>query len=78
MAAQAAVAAVDEYRHILRRRRGLIALLLALIAGLVLLDFTLGPAGLPLKQLLQTLLQPAAADPETRNWPGDQKFPRHP
>ncbi|NGT14455.1 FecCD family ABC transporter permease [Achromobacter insolitus] len=58
--------AVAAYRHILRRRAGLIALLLAALFIALLADFTVGPAGLPWGELWQTLTAPAAADPTTR------------
>ena len=46
--------AVAAYRHILRRRAGLIALLLAAICIGLLLDVTLGPSGLGWGCLLYT------------------------
>ena len=42
----AAASAVTAYRHILRRRAGLIALLLAAIFIALLADFTTGPSAL--------------------------------
>lgn len=58
-----AASAVAAYRHILRRRAGLIALLLAAICIGLLLDFTLGPSGLGWGELWRTLTAPASADP---------------
>ncbi len=67
--------AVAGYRHILRRRAGLIALLLAAIFMALLADFTLGPSGLPWRDLWQTLTAPAAADPTTRVIVWDIRLP---
>lgn len=67
--------AVAAYRHILRRRAGLIALLLAAIFMALLADFTLGPSGLPWRDLWQTLTAPAAADPTTRVIVWDIRLP---
>ncbi|WP_338881007.1 iron ABC transporter permease [Achromobacter veterisilvae] len=58
--------AVAAYRHILRRRAGLIALLLAAIFLALLVDFTVGPSGLPWRDLWRTLTSPASADPTYR------------
>lgn len=58
--------AVAAYRHILRRRAGLIALLLAAIFLALLIDFTVGPSGLPWRDLWRTLTSPASADPTYR------------
>lgn len=67
--------AVAAYRHILRRRAGLIALLQAAIFMALLADFTLGPSGLPWRDLWQTLTAPAAADPTTRVIVWDIRLP---
>ena len=67
--------AVAAYRHILRRRAGLIALLLAAIFMALLADFTLGPSGLPWRDLWQTLTAPAAADPTARVIVWDIRLP---
>ncbi|WP_313379410.1 FecCD family ABC transporter permease [Achromobacter insolitus] len=67
--------AVAAYRHILRRRAGLIALLLAALFIALLADFTVGPAGLPWDELWQTLTAPAAADPTTRVIVWDIRLP---
>ncbi|MHC0510008.1 FecCD family ABC transporter permease [Achromobacter aegrifaciens] len=61
-----AASAVAAYQHILRRRAGLIALLLAALFIALLADFTVGPSGLPWGELWQTLTAPVAADPTTR------------
>ncbi|WP_168197555.1 FecCD family ABC transporter permease [Brenneria corticis] len=55
-----------RYRHIVRRRMSAIALLVAAIVGSLLLDFTMGPAGLTLDVLWQTLTHPELADAGTR------------
>ncbi|ADP14096.1 FecCD transport family protein 1 [Achromobacter xylosoxidans A8] len=67
--------AVAAYRHILRRRAGLIALLLAALFIALLADFTVGPSGLPWGELWQTLTRPAAADPTTRVIVWDIRLP---
>ncbi len=67
--------AVAAYRHILRRRAGLMALLLAALFIALLADFTVGPAGLPWGELWQTLTAPTAADPTTRVIVWDIRLP---
>ena len=47
-----------RYQSLLRRRMGLLGLLLALIAASVVLDFSLGPSGLSPSALIRTLLHP--------------------
>lgn len=49
--------------------------LAVIICVSILIDFTLGPSGLPLRELLQTLLEPAAADPTTRVIVWDIRLP---
>src|SRR5690606_15313752 len=49
--------------------------LLAVIAVSILIDFTLGPSGLPLRELLDTLLNPDDADPTTRVIVWDIRLP---
>jgi len=77
--AQAAPAEAAEtaaaYRGILRWRWWLLALLGAVIAVSILVDFTLGPAGLSLEELLGTLFDPAGADPTTRVIVWDIRLP---
>ncbi len=64
-----------RYRLVLRHRYWLmLALALAILASL-LLDFTLGPAGLPLNALWQTLIDPAQADAGTRVIVWDIRLP---
>lgn len=67
--------AVGFYQKILRRRLSLLALLSAAIIASLLLDFTSGPAGLGYKDLLHTLLAPAAADPTMRVIVWDIRLP---
>ncbi|MGR1321660.1 iron ABC transporter permease, partial [Klebsiella pneumoniae] len=50
---------MNDYRRIVRRRLLLILLLALLIVASLLLDFMLGPSGLPLQSLWQTLTDPA-------------------
>ncbi|AGN87649.1 iron-siderophore ABC transporter permease [Enterobacter sp. R4-368] len=64
-----------NYRVILRRRVSLLALLMVFIAASMLLDFTLGPSGLPLDTLWQTLVDPASADAGTRVIVWDIRMP---
>lgn len=55
-----------DYRRILRRRLGVLALLGGVILVSLILDFTLGPSGLPLHELWATLTEPATVAPATR------------
>ncbi|MFE4109280.1 MULTISPECIES: iron ABC transporter permease [Kosakonia] len=64
-----------NYRVILRRRVSLLALLVVFIAAAMLLDFTLGPSGLPLDMLWQTLVDPSSADAGTRVIVWDIRMP---
>ena len=66
---------MDDYRRIVRRRLLLILLLALLIVASLLLDFMLGPSGLPLQSLWQTLTDPASADPGTRAIVWDIRLP---
>lgn len=67
--------AMGRYHQVLRRRMLMIAVLvLAIIASLVL-DFTLGPAGLSLSTLWQSLLHPATVDAGTRVIVWDIRLP---
>jgi len=66
---------MGRYHQVLRRRMLMIAVLvLAIIASLVL-DFTLGPAGLSLSTLWQSLLHPATVDAGTRVIVWDIRLP---
>ena len=66
---------IDDYRRIVRRRLLLMLLLALLIVASLLLDFMLGPSGLPLQSLWQTLTDPASADPGTRAIVWDIRLP---
>lgn len=66
---------MDNYRAIIRRRVGLLALLAGLIIASMLLDFTLGPSGLSLDVLGQTLLHPQSVDAGTRVIVWDIRMP---
>lgn len=66
---------MDNYRAIVRRRVGLLALLAGLIIASMLLDFTLGPSGLSLDVLWQTLLHPQSVDAGTRVIVWDIRMP---
>ncbi len=68
-------ALMDNYRAIMRRRVGLLALLVGLIIASMLLDFTLGPSGLSLDVLGQTLLHPQSVDAGTRVIVWDIRMP---
>ena len=57
---------MGRYQHILRHRLLMMGVLALAILGSLLLDFTMGPSGLSLSSLWQTLLDPAAADAGTR------------
>ena len=70
----AAASAVTAYRHILRRRAGLIALLLAAIFIALLADFTTGPSALSWSEW--RALSAAAADPSTRVIVWDIRLPQ--
>lgn len=66
---------MSGYRHIIRRRVTAITLLMAAIIGSLLLDFTMGPSGLTLDVLWQTLMHPASADTGTRVIVWDIRLP---
>lgn len=55
-----------HYQDILRHRLLIMLLLVAAIVVSLLLDFTMGPSGLSLDVLWQTLTNPAQADAGTR------------
>ncbi|ROP59869.1 iron complex transport system permease protein [Enterobacter sp. BIGb0383] len=59
-------AIASQYRKILIRRFALAGVLLLCIACSLLLDFTIGPSGLPLSTLWHTLVDASAADIGTR------------
>nr|WP_113867217.1 iron ABC transporter permease [Brenneria salicis]NMN90871.1 iron complex transport system permease protein [Brenneria salicis ATCC 15712 = DSM 30166]RBP61548.1 iron complex transport system permease protein [Brenneria salicis ATCC 15712 = DSM 30166]RLM30385.1 iron-siderophore ABC transporter permease [Brenneria salicis ATCC 15712 = DSM 30166] len=59
-------AVMDDYRGIIRRRVSIMTMLLLVIIGSLLLDFTMGPSGLKLDALWQALTDPASVDAGTR------------
>ncbi|AYZ33762.1 iron ABC transporter permease [Serratia sp. FDAARGOS_506] len=66
---------MGRYQHILRHRLLMMGALALAILGSLLLDFTMGPSGLSLSSLWQTLLDPAAADAGTRVIVWDIRLP---
>lgn len=64
-----------SYRRIIRRRVSLLALLAVLIVASMLLDFTLGPSGLSLEVLWQTLLDPTSSNAGTQVIVWDIRMP---
>lgn len=66
---------LNRYQRIQRHRLVLIGILILAITGSVLLDFTLGPSGLGISTLVDTLLNPAAADSGTRVIVWDIRLP---
>ncbi|HGM6349516.1 iron ABC transporter permease [Serratia marcescens] len=66
---------MGRYQHILRHRLMMMGVLALAILGSLLLDFTMGPSGLSLSSLWQTLLDPAAADAGTRVIVWDIRLP---
>ncbi|WP_313376970.1 iron ABC transporter permease [Pantoea sp. CTOTU50773] len=66
---------MTRYRQVLRQRLMLIGVLVLAILASVILDFTLGPAGLSLDTLLQTLTHPDAVDAGTRVIVWDIRLP---
>lgn len=64
-----------NYRSIVRRRVTMILLLVLLIAASLLLDFVMGPAGLSLRTLWQTLIDPANASAGIRAIVWDIRMP---
>lgn len=66
---------MGRYHHILRHRLLMMGVLALAIMGSLLLDFTMGPSGLSLSSLWQTLIDPAAADAGTRVIVWDIRLP---
>ncbi|MBY4839578.1 iron ABC transporter permease [Pantoea sp. DY-15] len=66
---------MTRYRQVLRQRLILIGVLVLAILASVILDFTLGPAGLSLETLWQTLTHPDAVDAGTRVIVWDIRLP---
>lgn len=69
------VNAMGRYHHILRHRLLMMGVLALAIMGSLLLDFTMGPSGLSLSSLWQTLIDPTAADAGTRVIVWDIRLP---
>ncbi|HFD0316108.1 iron ABC transporter permease [Serratia marcescens] len=72
---QPSAGVMGRYQHILRHRLLMMGVLALAILGSLLLDFTMGPSGLSLSSLWQTLLDPAAADAGTRVIVWDIRLP---
>ncbi|MCV9880107.1 FecCD family ABC transporter permease [Brenneria izbisi] len=68
-------AVMDNYRGIIRRRVSIMTMLLLVIIGSLLLDFTMGPSGLKLDALWQALTDPASVDAGTRVIVWDIRLP---
>ncbi|OON37054.1 iron-siderophore ABC transporter permease [Izhakiella australiensis] len=66
---------ISRYHQLLRRRLGLMLLLLLAILASMALDFILGPAGLTFHALADTLFNPAQADPSARLIVWDIRLP---
>ncbi|CUU25777.1 iron-siderophore ABC transporter permease (plasmid) [Duffyella gerundensis] len=67
--------AMAQYQRVLRRRLLWIGVLLLAIFASLLLDFTLGPAGLSLETLWHALREPASVDAGTRIIVWDIRLP---
>ncbi|QDX29203.1 FecCD family ABC transporter permease [Dickeya poaceiphila] len=67
--------AIIDYRHVIRHRLVIMAVLIVAIVASLLLDFVLGPSGLPLNVLWQTLTDPANADAGSRVIVWDIRLP---
>ena len=66
---------MDRYQSILRRRLSMMLILVIAILGSLVLDFVMGPAGLSLHTLWQTLFHAQAADAGTRVIVWDIRMP---
>lgn len=64
-----------RYRHVLRQRWILMGVITVAILASLLLDFTLGPSGLSLQTIIETLLHPASANSGTRVIVWDIRLP---
>ncbi|AXF75079.1 iron ABC transporter permease [Erwinia tracheiphila] len=64
-----------SYHRVLRHRMVMISVLMIAIVASLLLDFTLGPSGLSLSTLWQTLLSPESVDAGTRVIVWDIRLP---
>ncbi|EMI4719208.1 iron ABC transporter permease [Yersinia enterocolitica] len=66
---------MGRYKNIVRHRLLIMGVLVLAIFGCLLLDFTMGPSGLTLSSLWQTLIDPASADAGTRVIVWDIRLP---
>ncbi|MEI8663656.1 iron ABC transporter permease, partial [Xenorhabdus bovienii] len=64
-----------HYRQILRRRIAWILFIVLVIGTSVVLDFTMGPSGLSLQTLWQTLVSPESVNVATRVIVWDIRLP---
>jgi len=67
--------AMDRYHYLLRRRLFFMGVLVLAILASLLFDFTLGPSGLSLETLWQTLISPASVDAGSRVIVWDIRLP---
>ncbi|CNH86550.1 iron ABC transporter [Yersinia frederiksenii] len=72
---QTDVSVMGSYKNIVRHRLLIMGVLVLAIVGCLLLDFTMGPSGLTLSSLWQTLIDPASADAGTRVIVWDIRLP---
>nr|WP_024910956.1 iron ABC transporter permease [Chania multitudinisentens] len=66
---------LNQHQHIMRRRLFCMAMLALAIVASLLLDFTIGPSGLPLSTLWNTMLFPASVDSASRVIVWDIRLP---
>lgn len=66
---------MGRYQNIVRHRLLILGVLVLAIIGCLLLDFTMGPSGLTLSSLWQTLIDPASANAGTRVIVWDIRLP---
>lgn len=67
--------AMDRYHYLLRRRLLFMGVLVVAILASLLFDFTLGPSGLSLETLWQTLISPQSVDAGSRVIVWDIRLP---
>lgn len=72
---QQAQSVMGRYHHMLRHRLIMMSVLVLAILASLVLDFTLGPSGLSLQALWQTLLSPETVDAGTRVIVWDIRLP---
>ncbi|CNH28860.1 iron ABC transporter [Yersinia thracica] len=75
ISSQADASVMGRYKNIVRHRLLIMGVLVLAIFGCLLLDFTMGPSGLTLSSLWQTLIDPASADAGTRVIVWDIRLP---